>query len=277
MSTGIEIGPFTIHWYGVLIMLGALAAAYMADRQARRAGKSPDLLWDSLPWVLLAGIVGSRLWHVFTPSASQIDMGLTPQYYLTNPLEILKVWQGGLGIPGGVIGGAIALYIFTRRRGEPFLQWADFVVPGVALAQAIGRWGNYVNQEVYGAPTDLPWAIFIDPQHRLPGFSNITHYHPLFFYESIWNIGNMMVLLWISNRMRHKLKMGDVFLSYLIIYPFGRFLLEFLRLDPSPIAGININQTSMLVIMVVAAAILFLRHRPGQQTKQATIKNENVQ
>jgi phosphatidylglycerol---prolipoprotein diacylglyceryl transferase len=276
MNTGIEIGPFTIHWYGVLIMLGALAAAYLGDRQARRAGKNPDLLWDSLPWVLLAGIIGSRLWHVFTPSASQMEMGLTPQYYFSNPLEILKVWQGGLGIPGGVIGGAIALYFLTKKRGESFLQWADFVVPGVALAQAIGRWGNYVNQEVYGAPTDLPWAIFIDPQNRLPGFSNITHYHPLFLYESLWNIFNMLVLLGISNRLRHKLKHGDVFLAYLIIYPLGRFLLEFLRLDPSPVAGININQTSMLVILLISAGILVFRHRPGQVHEQTVIQNEDA-
>jgi phosphatidylglycerol---prolipoprotein diacylglyceryl transferase len=128
----------------------------MADRQARRAGKKPDLLWDALPWVLLAGIIGARLWHVFTPSASQIAMGLTVEYYMTNPLEILKVWRGGLGIPGAVIGGALGLYVFTSRRGESFLRWADFIAPGLALAQAIGRWGNFVNQEVYGAPTDLP-------------------------------------------------------------------------------------------------------------------------
>jgi phosphatidylglycerol---prolipoprotein diacylglyceryl transferase len=264
MSQGIDIGPFTIHWYGVLIMLGALAAAYMADRQARRAGKKPDLLWDALPWVLLAGIIGARLWHVFTPSASQIAMGLTVEYYMTNPLEILKVWRGGLGIPGAVIGGALGLYVFTRRRGEPFLRWADFIAPGLALAQAIGRWGNFVNQEVYGAPTDLPWGILIDPQYRLPGFENVAYYHPLFLYESLWNIGNMLVLLFISNRLRDRLKTGDVFLAYLVIYPLGRFLLEFLRLDPSPVANININQTIMLVIMVSAVVTLFLRHRPGQ-------------
>jgi len=268
MPDSITIGPLTIHFYGVLIMLGALAAAYMAARQAKKAGKNPDLLWDAFPWVLVAGIIGARLWHVFTPSASQIEMGLTPQFYLSNPLEILKVWQGGVGIPGAVIGGALGLYVFTRRRGEPFLRWADFVAPGLALAQAIGRWGNFLNQELYGAPTDLPWAIFIDPQHRLPGFTDVAYYHPLFLYESLWNIANMFVLLWISQRFRDKLKMGDVFISYLVIYPTGRFLLEFLRLDPSPVAGININQTIMLVILITAAALLFIRHRPNRAANE---------
>jgi phosphatidylglycerol---prolipoprotein diacylglyceryl transferase len=276
MAEGIRIGPLTIHLYGIIIMLGALAAAYIGARQAKKAGKNPDLLWDAFPWVLVAGVIGARLWHVFTPSASQIAMGLTVEYYLTNPLEILKIWQGGVGIPGAVIGGALGLYFFTHRRGEPFLRWADFVAPGLALAQAIGRWGNFINQELYGAPTDLPWAIRIDPQNRLPGFQDVAYYHPLFLYESLWNIGNMLILLWLSRRMGHKLKMGDVFLAYLVIYPLGRFLLEFLRLDPSPVAGININQTIMLVILLTAGLILFLRHRPGQVSKKAANKHEGV-
>lgn len=264
MPSSITIGPLTIHFYGVLIMLGALAAAYMTARQATRAGMKPDLVWDVFPWVLVAGVIGARLWHVFTPSESQIAMGLTTQFYLSNPLEILKIWQGGLGIPGAVIGGVLALYVYTRRKGEQFLRWADYVAPGLALAQAIGRWGNFFNQELYGAPTNLPWAIHIDPQHRLPGFLDVAYYHPLFLYESLWNIANMFVLLWLGRRFRKQLKMGDVFLAYLVIYPTGRFLLEFLRLDPSPLAGININQIFMLAILTAAAALLFVRHRPVQ-------------
>jgi phosphatidylglycerol---prolipoprotein diacylglyceryl transferase len=276
MPEGFQIGPLTIHFYGIIIMLGALAAAYMAARQAKRDGRNPDLLWDAFPWVLIAGVIGARLWHVFTPSASQIEMGLTVEYYLRNPLYLLDVRRGGLGIPGAVIGGALGLLIFTRRKGEPFLRWADYVAPGLALAQGIGRWGNFVNQELYGAPTNLPWAIFIDPANRLPGFQNIAYYHPLFFYEFLWNIGNMLVLLFISNRLRHRLHMGDVFLTYLVIYPLGRFLLEFLRLDPSPVAGININQTIMLVIFVIAGALLFIRHRPGQDHQPASIEQQDA-
>jgi phosphatidylglycerol:prolipoprotein diacylglycerol transferase len=129
------------------------------------------------------------------------------------------------------------------------------------LGQAIGRWGNFFNQELYGAPTNLPWKIFIDPDHRLAGYADVEYYHPLFLYEAIWNLGNVFLLLWISRRYADRLKNGDIFLLYLVIYPIGRFLLDFLRLDASIVAGININQTIMAVVAVCASAALFLRHR----------------
>jgi phosphatidylglycerol:prolipoprotein diacylglycerol transferase len=132
----------------------------------------------------------------------------------------------------------------------------------LALGQAIGRWGNFFNQELYGAPTNLPWRLYIDPQHRLVGFENVEYYHPLFLYEAIWNLGNMFLLLWVSHRFADRLKNGDIFLLYLIVYPVGRFLLDFLRLDASLVAGININQTVMAIVAICAAFALFLRHRP---------------
>jgi len=214
-----------------------------------------------LIWVLIGGIVGARLWHVFTPPPSMVEQGLTTGYYLTHPLDLINTRKGGLGIPGAVIGGALAMLWYTRRHKLSFATWADIVAPGLALAQAIGRWGNFFNQEVYGAPTNLPWAIFIDPQHRLPGFLDQERYHPLFLYESLWNLVNMGVLLWLGKRYKDRLKPGDIFLVYLVMYPVGRFLLEFLRLDSSQIAGINANQTIMAVVAVVAAVFLFLRHR----------------
>src|SRR5215208_816178 len=126
-----------------------------------------------------------------------------------------------------------------------------------------GNWqlGNFFNQELYGAPTNLPWKIYIDPDHRLEGYLNVDFYHPLFLYEAIWNLGNMLLLLWISRRFTDRLKNGDIFLVYLMVYPIGRFLLDFLRLDASMVAGININQTVMAVVAVSAALTLFLRHR----------------
>jgi phosphatidylglycerol:prolipoprotein diacylglycerol transferase len=135
------------------------------------------------------------------------------------------------------------------------------VAPSIALGQAIGRWGNFFNQELYGAPTNLPWKIYIDPQHRLTSFTEVEYYHPLFLYESIWNLGNMFLLLWISRRFGERLKKGDLFLIYLITYPVGRFLLDFLRLDASQVAGININQTVMAVVAVLSTAALLWRHR----------------
>ena len=261
MPNGFQIGPVFIHFYGIILMLGAVAAAFLAERVARRRGKNSELVWDALIWVLIGGIVGARLWHILTPPPSMIEQGFTTMYYLTHPLDALNTRMGGLGIPGAVIGGAIALYLFTRRRGELFSEWADVAAPGVALAQAIGRWGNFFNQELYGRPTDLPWGIYIEPNYRMPEFMNYTHFQPLFLYESIWNLANMGLLLWMGRKYAGTLKTGDIFLVYLIVYPVGRFLLEFLRLDSAQIAGINANQTFMLIVMVFAIGLLIWRHR----------------
>ena len=133
--------------------------------------------------------------------------------------------------------------------------------PALALGQVIGRWGNYVNQELYGAPTSLPWAIFIDPQNRLPEYVDQAYYHPLFLYESLWSLASVLFLLWISRRFSDWLQSGDVFLIYLITYPVGRFLLEFLRLDSSQVAGLNINQTVMALVGLSSFAVLIYRHR----------------
>jgi phosphatidylglycerol:prolipoprotein diacylglycerol transferase len=136
------------------------------------------------------------------------------------------------------------------------------------LAQAIGRWGNFVNQELYGAPTNLPWAIYIDPRYRLPGFADQAYYHPLFLYECLWNILNAGIILWVGRRFASRLKDGDLFLIYLILYPVARFILEFLRLNSSMIAGLNVNQDIYAVIGVVSIAYLVFRHRRQVQTQQ---------
>jgi phosphatidylglycerol:prolipoprotein diacylglycerol transferase len=253
MASSFNIGPLTIHFYGIVIMLGVVAASYLAKRVASRSGQDGDQVWDMLIWVLITGIIGARLWHILTPMPSLEAQGVTTYYYLTHPLAALAIWNGGLGIPGAVAGGVLALWMFTRRRKLPFPVWLDILAPAVALGQAIGRWGNFFNQELYGAPTSLPWAIYIDPQHRLPGFEGQAYYHPTFLYESVWNLGNMALLLWLSRRFKDRLKAGDIFLAYLIVYPLGRFLLEFLRLDSSQLAGINANQALMLVVMVAAS------------------------
>jgi phosphatidylglycerol---prolipoprotein diacylglyceryl transferase len=250
-------------------MLGALAGAWLADREAKRRGLNSDLVWDALIWVLIGGIVGARLWHILTPPPSMVAQGITTEWYLRHPLDMLNTRMGGLGIPGAIIGGMIALYFFTRRRKTSFAVWADIAAPALALGQAIGRWGNYINQEVYGAPTNLPWAITIDPQHRLSEYQNIATYHPLFLYESLWNAANLVLLLWLGRKYQHRLKPGDLFITYLLVYPLGRFLLEFLRLDAAQIAGINANQTVSLIVALAAGVALFLRHRPGQQAPES--------
>lgn len=263
---GFYIGTFKVYFYALIILTGALLAAWLASVQAKKKNINPDLVLDMLPWLLGAGIIGARIWHILTPPASMVEQGITTLYYLKNPLAMLNLRHGGLGIPGAVIGGALALFIFTRIHKLSFLTWADIIAPGLALAQAIGRWGNFFNQEVYGAPTDLPWKLFIDPAHRLPEFMDVAYYHPLFLYEFFYNLLNMALLLWIGKRFASRLKDGDIFLTYLVIYPMGRFFLEFLRLDPSPVAGININQTIMGVIAICAVATLVIRRFLGART-----------
>lgn len=258
---GFPIGPLYIRYYGIIIMLGVLAAAWISDLEARRRGENTEVVWDGLVWVVIGGIVGARIWHILTPPESMVDAGITTKFYLTHPLDAIAIWNGGLGIPGAVIGGLLALYLYTRRRNVNFAVWADIVAPALALGQAIGRWGNFVNQELYGGPTNLPWAIYIAPQNRLPGYQDIAYYHPLFLYESLWDLANMGVLLWLGRHYQDRLKSGDLFLIYLIIYPVGRFFFEFIRLDPSRVGGLDANQALMAIVALLSTAAFVWRHR----------------
>jgi phosphatidylglycerol:prolipoprotein diacylglycerol transferase len=190
-----------------------------------------------------------------------VEQGYTTAWYLSHPLDLINTRAGGLGIPGAVIGGMLALYWFTRRKKLSFLAWADIAAPALALGQAIGRWGNFVNQELYGKPTELPWAITIDPLHRLPEYAQFATYHPLFLYESLWNLLNMAFLLWLFIKKADKLKEGDLLLIYLVSYPIGRFMLEFIKLDAPRIGSLNTNQTVMAIVAVLAAGMLIWRHR----------------
>lgn len=264
MIDGFALGPLYIRFYGIVLMLGAVAGGFLASRELKRRGHDPEMVWDLLVYLIIGGVIGARLWHIFTPPPSSIAQGFTTQYYLTHPLDALAIWKGGLGIPGTIMGGLIALYFYTRKYPMiGFAEWTDIAAPALALGQAIGRFGNFFNQELYGAPTSLPWKIFIDPAHRLAGHENDAYYHPLFAYESIWNLLNMLLLMYITRQYSKKLKKGDVFLVYLIAYPVGRFLLDFLRLDASQIAGINANQTLSAVVAALSAAALIWRHRSG--------------
>ncbi len=252
---------FHIYFYGILITLGVIAAALIGHAEAKRRGMNTEVIWDALFWVVLAGIIGARIWHILTPPPSMVAQGITTKWYLMHPLDMLNIRNGGLGIPGAVIGGALALWIYCRRKHVSFMTWADVVAPGVALAQAIGRWGNFFNQEVYGMPTNLPWKIYIDPLHRVEGFQNVDYFHPLFFYESLWNVVNMAVLLWLARRFKEWLKPGDIFLIYMVMYSIGRFGLDFLRLDAAQVGGINFNQTFVVFVALIAGAIIFINHR----------------
>jgi phosphatidylglycerol:prolipoprotein diacylglycerol transferase len=271
---------FILHYYGILLMLGAIAGAWLASVELKRRGHDPEMVWDLLIWLIIGGVIGARLWHVFTPTAAVLVSDpatgkmVNPYFVGGYPhiLDILEIWKGGLGIPGTIIGGAIALYFYTRsNKAVSFFEWADIAAPGLALGQAIGRWGNYFNQELYGSPTTLPWGIKITnaaarvaPYNDLNQYPlDVTRFHPLFLYESILNLANMLLLLWLTRRYAKKLKLGDIFLVYLIAYPTIRFFLEFIRVDYPTFGTIDPNQVVVAVVAVLAAVILIWRHRTG--------------
>jgi phosphatidylglycerol:prolipoprotein diacylglycerol transferase len=220
-----------------------------------------EFLFDAIPWIFLGSVLGARIWHIFTPPDSMIARGITTRYYLTHLWEAISIWKGGIGIIGAILGGTLAIWIYARRKGGSAAVWMDILAPGIALAQAFGRWGNFINQEVYGPPSDLPWAITIDPQYRLAGFESIATYHPLFLYESIWSILNLFLLLWLDRKFQDRLRPGSLYLVFLIFYGLGRGALEFLRLDPSSWMGINLNQTAMFVVVFIACILLYNRQR----------------
>ncbi len=263
-SYGIHLGPLYVRYYGMIIMAGAVAATYVARWMLRKTDKDPELVWDGLLWALVFGVIGARLYHIFTPSRSLLELGYSTRYYLTHPLDILFTWRGGLGMPGALVGGVFGLYLFARRAKISLSLILDAAAPGVALAQAIGRWGNFINQELYGPPTTVPWGIYIRPENRLAGYQSFERFHPLFLYESLWNLASAVFLIWLWRKFGQRLKSGDLFLVYLVTYPVGRFLLEFLRLDYVPLYGINLNQAVMAATALASGIALFLRHRTRQ-------------
>ena len=254
-----RIGPLAVHWYGILIVTGALAAAFVAQSEAKRRGQNPSHVWDALTLCLLFGIVGARLYHVLTPPPS---MGVDIGYYFRNPKEIFAPGMAGLGIYGAVAGGILAMFVYTRYQKLDFFEWLDIAVPGLALAQAIGRWANFINQELYGRPTDLPWAIYIPLEKRLPGYEAFERFHPAFLYESLWNLGVCLFLLYIARRYSSRLLRGELFGLYLILYPLGRFLLEMIRLDSPMMGSLSIAQViALIAISVSAGAMAYRRWR----------------
>jgi phosphatidylglycerol:prolipoprotein diacylglycerol transferase len=268
----LELGPLRIHWYGIVVTLGIIVAAYVTSLELKRKGYSPNIVWDNILLVLILGIVGARLYHVFSSPNDGSNSGWA--YYSQNPLQIIAIWNGGLGIFGGIIGALIGIVIISIRNKVPFLLLTDCAAPGAALGQAIGRWGNFFNQELYGGPTGSSWwGITIDPIYRIRtpkiDFTDLqtyppeTRFHPTFFYESVWSFLGFIGLMWIARRFEPHLRNGDVTACYFIWYGLGRSWTELLFRPDAWIAGASALPTAVLVglgMMALGLLILFYNH-----------------
>ncbi len=218
----------------------------------------PDHVWNAMIVIMILAVIGARLYHVMTPSPSMAAVGIhSPLDYFRNPMQLINLRNGGLGIYGGLAGGALGLWLYTRRQHISMLNWADLAVIGVSLGQVFGRWGNFFNQELYGRPTDLPWAIFIEQQHRLPAYAEFERFHPAFLYESLWNLLTFSVLWTLAKKYPNKLMRGELTAFYLIFYAIGRILLETVRLDSRTMAFGTV-QLNMAVATFVSILIAIL-------------------
>jgi phosphatidylglycerol:prolipoprotein diacylglycerol transferase len=245
----------SIRWYGVLIATAMALGLWLASREAQRRGEPSDELLKAAEFALIGGLLGARLYYVL----------FTLDYYQTQPWwRVFAVWEGGLAIHGGLIGGLLAGGAYVLSRGLPLPTYLDIVAPYLPLGQAIGRWGNFFNEEAFGGPTDLPWKLYISESHRPPQFIDQPFFHPTFLYESLWDFGVFLVLV-LGLRRRFEPAPGALFLAYLGLYSFGRLWIEGLRTDSLMLGSLRIAQiVSAVAILVAAVGIpLLLRRRPA--------------
>ena len=258
--------PLAVRWYGALIVGGAMLAGWLASRRAARRGYDPEHVWNLLLLGMVLGIVGARAYYV----AFQ-----WPEFAGRSLFDIINPATGGLAIHGALIGAITAALIYTRRNHLPFVEWVDICLPTMLVAQAVGRWGNFFNQEAYGRPTPYPIGVVIDEQHRLPPFNDMATYppktlfHPTFLYESIWNLAGFGLIMWLERRFRNRLRTGDVALMYAVVYGAGRFWIEGLRTDSLCTSGIGgdcagaIRAAQLVSILFVVGGLvgIYLNHR----------------
>jgi phosphatidylglycerol---prolipoprotein diacylglyceryl transferase len=257
-SNSLRLGPLELRAYGLMIALGVVVAVWIAQRRWRARGGNPDDITAIAVWAVPAGIVGARLYHVITDISR----------FEGRWWHVVAVWEGGLGIPGGIAGGVLAGVVVARHRGLPVSDLLDTVAPALPVAQAIGRLGNWFNQELFGRPTDLPWAVRIDPAHRPDGLADQATYQPTFLYEAIWNLGLAAVLVWVERRWHPR--SGQLFAGYVAGYAAGRLWVESLRIDPATeLLGIRVNIWVSAVVLVAAVTVLIVRHRGGRARAEA--------
>jgi phosphatidylglycerol:prolipoprotein diacylglycerol transferase len=266
----ISLGGWAIHWYGALIVLGMIAGIAVAMKLAPKYGVNKETVIDLAFWLIIFGIAGARLYHV----------GLEASYYLDRPWEIPMLWQGGLAIHGAIAAGVVVLWVYSRRQHISFWVLSGLLVPGLALAQAIGRWGNYFNQEVFGYPTELPWGIPISFANRLPAYMLDTHFHPTFLYESLGNLAIFALLLLAHHYVRTKpdldtKKLALVTLAYIFLYSLLRYTMEFFRVDQTlNIWGLRFPQAVSLILMTLVLGVwIWLKLRTNSASCKGLEKN----
>jgi prolipoprotein diacylglyceryl transferase len=255
------LGPVPIRGYAFAIILGIVAAIWISERRWEARGGTRGEMADLAVWAVPFGLVGGRIYHVLTD----------PDRYFGadgSLWEILYVWRGGLGVWGAIAMGALGVFIGCRLRGIRVVPVIDTMAPGVLVAQALGRWGNWFNQELFGKPTDLPWALEIDAEHRPPGYFLDDTFHPTFLYEFLWNLGAFGFVVWADRRFR--LGYGRVAALYVMAYTLGRGWIEMLRIDNvelQNVGGLRFNVWTSIVLFVAAAIyfVVSLRRHPGRE------------
>ncbi len=255
-----SVGPFNIYWYGLLIAFGLATALIIGRSLVLKYGLQLKSYYDLVFYSVIFSLIGARLWHILS----------TLDYYFLHPLNIFKIWQGGLAIHGAILAGVATLYFFNKKDKAKFFLWLDIFAPLLALGQTFGRWGNYFNQELYGLPSELPWAIYVQASRRLPAFSQYDLFHPLFLYESLFCMLLFGVLFYLHFKRWHyanksiyqeKLNIihytGAIFFIYLALYSLERFFISFLRIDPQ-IIFLSLRLDQWVSSILFLSAVFFI-------------------
>ena len=256
-SGELDVGPLTLHAYGFALLAAIVAATFLAGVLWTRQGGDWDLVFRVAMWGVAGGIVGARLYHVLTSWSEVPD----PEWQ-----GVFEIWEGGLGIWGGIAGGVLAGAVVIRRAGASVYSFMDAAAPGLLLAQAIGCWGNYFNQELFGTPTDLPWGLEIDPENRPAGYSDAETFHPAFLYESLWNLLGVGVLLAVRSRLR--IRPPGLFCLYVAWYTLARFFLELIRTDEAhEFLGLRLNAWVSLALFALSLVVFVWTQRRAERPR----------
>ncbi|AKI97851.1 prolipoprotein diacylglyceryl transferase [Kosmotoga pacifica] len=254
----LKLGPFEIRWYGFLIASAIFVAYLLGKKLALKEGIKEDHLIEMIFWGIIAGIIGARLYYV----AFEFEL------YREYPMEIFRIWNGGLAIHGAIFGALLSGFLYTRLKksaGIKFLQASDIFTSVLPLAQAIGRWGNFMNHEAYGAPTDLPWKMYVPLAYRMPGFREFEYFHPTFLYESLWDLFVFFIVFNYTRKFRKNY--GETTGLYMVLYSAGRYFIEALRLDSLIVGQFRTAQVVSIILMICGAFLYLYSKRKGEAVR----------